>query len=62
MNHIRHTHVDLVGASWCGVKLTSLDWTFKDLDHAAYARLQEDTVQPCYECLCAAVAALEGPC
>jgi hypothetical protein len=50
-NHIRHTHADLEGQSWCGKQLSPSDWTFQSIDHAIYA-IQRGTLQePCPDCL-----------
>jgi len=51
VNHIRHTHADLEGQSWCGKQLSRSDWTFQGIDHAIYA-IREGTFQePCEDCL-----------
>lgn len=52
--HIRHTHGDHNGTAWCGQKVTQLDWVFQDLDHAAYANMQQSSVTPCRKCIDAA--------
>lgn len=61
IKHIRHTREDLKTTSWCGRDLTRFDWTFLDLDHAAYAKQQESLQVPCKQCVKAAVKVLTDP-
>jgi hypothetical protein len=48
---IQHNHPDLPKTSWCGEKLSSFDWVFRDIDHAVYS-VQFGSLQvPCPDCL-----------
>jgi hypothetical protein len=57
--HIRHTHVDRKDSAWCGARLTQFDWCYLDIDHAAYSA-PRDRIQPCPDCVVAAILALSG--
>jgi hypothetical protein len=48
---IQHTHADLPKTSWCGEKLSSFDWVFRDIDHAVYSVQFGSRNIPCPECL-----------
>jgi hypothetical protein len=36
---IQHTHTERKKTSWCGKSLSSFDWVFQDIDHAAYSTM-----------------------
>jgi hypothetical protein len=55
VKHIRHTYVPFQGRAWRGRTLTSFDWQFQDLDHAAY---NAGRTVACRSCVKAAVRAL----
>ncbi len=57
--HIRHTHAEKKRTAWCGAALTEFDWTFQDIDHAAYTVMNGSFQQPCPECVKAVVETLE---
>ena len=48
---IKHTHADYPKTSWCGKSISSFDWAFQNIDHAAYATMNEDRLIPCPVCL-----------
>lgn len=56
--HIQHSSLDYQGKAWCGVKVTSQDRAFMDLDLAAYHLLRGGSVPVCPACLEAARKAL----
>lgn len=58
MSHIRHTHEERKHTAWCGKPLSSMEWAFQDLDHAAYANLSSSLIRPCRGCVEEAVEAL----
>ena len=49
---IQHTNTPLhtQKTSWCGEKL-SIDWVFKNIDHAVYSVQQGSRQVPCPDCL-----------
>lgn len=48
---IQHTHVDKLKTSWCGEQLFNFDWSFQDIDHAAYSVMSGGRLVPCPECV-----------
>ncbi len=57
--HIRHTHADMKGQAWCGEKVSSFDWTFISIDHAAYSNLGGSGILPCPACVKKVVETLQ---
>lgn len=57
---IRHTHDYHKDKSWCGKELSSFDWSFMSIDHAAYAVQQGGRQVPCPECTDAVISQLLG--
>lgn len=60
---IRHTHVEKERLSWCGRDVgkpnaLGCEWTFVNLDHAAYANANGTRLLPCPACVKVACAAL----
>lgn len=51
VKHIRHTHADKKNVAWCGEPLTQFDWTFLDIDHAAYNAQQGGYLVTCPKCV-----------
>ena len=58
--HIRHSQVDRKDRAWCGAPLTSMDWTFLDIDHATYSREQHSMIAVCPQCRVAVIKVLRG--
>lgn len=59
IKHIRHTHADRDGEAWCGAKVSSVDWTFADIDHAAYNGMNGGRLLSCKKCVEAVIDALK---
>lgn len=57
---IRHTHEYYNNKSWCGKPVASFDWTFTDLDHAAYSLVDKSRLIPCPDCIKAAINVLQS--
>jgi|LakMenE18May11ns_1017448.scaffolds.fasta_scaffold9651710_2 hypothetical protein len=55
---IQHTHADRQKTSWCGQGLSSFDWCFQNIDHAAYSIENQNLQVPCPECLLVVKSAL----
>lgn len=51
IKRIRHTHTDKRHTSWCGRELASCEFTFTEIDHAAYAAMQGAMNIPCQKCV-----------
>jgi hypothetical protein len=48
---IQHTRADRQKTSWCRQRLSSFDWCFQSIDHAAYSEENQSRLVPCPECL-----------
>jgi hypothetical protein len=55
---VQHTHADKKNQTWCGRSTDQFEWTFVNLDHAAYNALQGGRLVLCDNCRAAAIAAL----
>lgn len=54
---IQHTHYAKRGTTWCGRSVT--EFTFNDIDHAAYNGLSGGRLLACRECVKAISVTLE---
>jgi hypothetical protein len=58
--HIKHTHAARPAMAWCGAALSSFDWCFQDIDHAAYecanpSLIEVDVCNPCVDAVVGAL-------
>lgn len=60
INCIRHTHAEKLKESWCGRQVDLFEWTFMNIDHAAYNALNGGRLVACPDCVKAVEATLSS--